>query len=113
MFTVLKRVFSVGKLPGLTVDMLVFVDLDSLANNARFDKLFDVSPKAWPDVSVSGHFDCLLLTGMHVFVQCFYSCLPVCWWEQKDSAGGDVRDLCLSQQLKRTSPFLCPREIWS
>ena len=54
--------------------MLVLVDFDSLTDRARFDKLFDVSPKAWPDVSVSGHFDGLLLTGMCVFVQCFHSC---------------------------------------
>ena len=35
------------------VDMLVFVDFDSLAYRARFDKLIDVSPKAWPDLSLA------------------------------------------------------------
>ena len=40
--------------------MLVLVDFDSLADRARLDNLLDVLPKAWPDVSVSGHFDCLL-----------------------------------------------------
>ena len=74
-------------------------------------KLFDVSPKAWSDVSVPGHFDRLLLTGIRVVIQCFHSCLPVCWREQKDGAGGDDRDLCFPQQSKRTSPFLCPREM--
>ena len=30
--------------------MLVLVDFDSLTDRARSDKLFDVLPKAWPDV---------------------------------------------------------------
>ena len=93
--------------------MLMLVDFDSLTDRARLDKLLDVSHKAWPDVSVSGHFDGLLLTGMCVVVQCFHSCLLICWWKQKDGTGGDVRELCFPQQSKRTSPFLCPREIWS
>ena len=84
--------------------MLVFVDFDSLANRARFDKLFDVLPKAWPNVSVSGHLDGLLLSCMRVFVKCFDSCLPVCWWQEKDGVGSDLRWLGFSQQSKRTSP---------
>ena len=62
MCTVLKQVFLCRKTALL--DMLVLVDFDSLTDRARLDKFFDVSPKAWPDVSVSGHFDGLLLTSM-------------------------------------------------
>ena len=62
------------------LDMLVFVVFDSLADRARFDELFDVLPQAWPNVSVSGHLDGLLLSCMSVFVQCIDSCLPIHWW---------------------------------
>ena len=60
------------------LDMLVLVDLDSLADRARFDELFDVSPHAWPNISVSGHLDGLLLHGC--FLQCLYCCQPKGWW---------------------------------
>ena len=42
------------------LDMLVLVDLDLLADMARFDELFDVSPHAWPNISASGHLDVTL-----------------------------------------------------
>ena len=35
-----------------------------LADRVRFDKLFDISPKARPNVPVSGHLDGLLLSCM-------------------------------------------------
>ena len=57
------------------LDMLVLVDLDLLADMARFDELFDVSPHAWPNIPISGHLDGLLLTRVSVFVQCLDRCL--------------------------------------
>ena len=86
------------------LDMLVFVVFDSLADRARFDKLFDVLPKVWPNVSVSGHLDGLLLSCMHVFMKCFDSCLPVCWWQEKDGAGSNLRWVGFSQQLAPLRP---------
>ena len=68
--------------------MLVLVDLDSLADSARFDKLFSLH--AWPSISVSGHLDGLLLASMGAIVQCLVRCLPKRWWQKEDSAGGDL-----------------------
>ena len=56
--------------------MLVLVDLDSLADRARFGELFDVSPHSLPNIPIPGHLDSLLLASMGVFLQCFYRCLP-------------------------------------
>ena len=54
--------------------MLVFVDLDSLADRARFDELFDLSPHAWTNIHISGHLDGLWLASMSVFLQCLDCC---------------------------------------
>ena len=71
--------------------MLVLLDFDSLTDRARLDKLLDVSPKAWPDVPVSGHLDCLLLAGMCVLVKGLYCRLSISWRKEEDGSCGYVR----------------------
>ena len=72
----------------LWLDLLVFVDLDSLADRARFYELFDVSPHTLPNIPIPGDLDCLLLTSMSVFIQCFDRCLSKRWTVQALTSGG-------------------------
>ena len=51
------------------LDMLMLVDLDSLAERARSDEILDVLPHAWPNISDPGLLDGLLLPRVHVLVQ--------------------------------------------
>ena len=44
--------------------MLVFVDLDSLADRARFDELLDGSTHTLQNIPNPGHLDGLLLASM-------------------------------------------------
>ena len=93
-------------------DVLVSVDFYFLAHSTRLDELLDVSPEAWPEIPVSGHFDCLLLTGVRVLMQRIHSCVSISWWKEKDCSGGDIWGLWPSQQPHRPSPLLLPSKLF-
>ena len=95
------------------LDMLGLVDLDSLADRARFDELFDVSPHAWQNIPIPGHLDGLLLASMSVFfIQCFYHCLSKSWRQKEDKMAGHFWRFSSTQKSQQPSPFSGQEKSW-
>ena len=106
-WTDLNWVFSLGKVPGLTCSCLL---MDSLADRARFDELFDVLPHAWPNIPIPGHLDGLLLASIGVFMQCFYRCWSTIWSQKEDGVVGHFWRFSSRQKSQQPSPFFSGQE---
>lgn len=104
MWTNLSRVFSLWI---SWHDVLVLVDLYSLANRARCDELFYLSPHAWPKIPNSGHIDGLLLASMGVFMQYLDCCLSKSWRQKEDGAGAYFWRFSSTQKSHSPPFFFC------